>query len=247
MCVIIYTPDKTNRPSKEVLKKCEEQNPHGIGIAFEAADKEMIRVSKAIHMREVNQLMQEVEGGMTIHFRYATAGGETPELCHPFPTTSTAQLWLDFHAEQVLFTNGTWLNWEQSYKVIRNLQGLKKLKGDLSDTRAMAQIVGATGKANWLKDITDKHHAHKRVRSIVQRYGKKPRFFGKWYDRKGIKFSNVRHEEKPVSVSRFLPRYYHSTETQCDPSGLPNKVIGQATEQDILGFPLWEDEDQSKI
>ena len=51
-------------------------------------------------------------------------------------------------------SNGTWMNWEQSYEIIKKLGSIKAINGKMSDTRAMAHIVGTKRKTSWLREIT---------------------------------------------------------------------------------------------
>lgn len=212
MCVIIFSPNTGSRPSNKTLELCEKANPHGIGIVTQGSRK-MFSVSKGVSLDFVKKTLKNTEGAIAIHFRYATVGGTKDSLCHPFPCTDRAETWLDFEASDILMTNGTWMNWSQSYSIVRKLQKIGKLRGDISDTRAMAQIIGATREHTWLGDITDKHPKHKRVRSLyMSKYqSRRTYFYGKWDSYEGCKFSNMRWKDpKPTIKHSFLPRYQPS-------------------------------------
>lgn len=213
MCVIIFSPNTGNRPSSKTLELCNKANPDGIGVVTQG-DAEMYSVSKGISLDMLQKTIDKTDGAIAIHFRYATVGGINDKLCHPFPCTPKAETWADYQASDILMTNGTWMNWEQSYEAIRKLLRLPKLRGEVSDTRAMAQVVGSSLKTSWLENITDKHPLSKRVRSLYMSKSRKqsPLFFGDWTTHEGCKFSNMRWQP-PKVVKRKL---YQPSATQQD-------------------------------
>lgn len=217
MCVIIFSPCAGSRPSSKTLADCEKANPHGIGIVTQGS-RQMFSVSKGVSLDYVKKTLRNTDGPIALHFRYATAGGVSNKLCHPFPCTPKAETWIDYEASDILMTNGTWLNWEQSYEVVRKLLKLPALKGSLSDTRAMAQIVGSSLSTAWLANITDKHPNHKRVRSLYMSKCKKKTatFYGDWENYEGCKYSNMRWKPSKFKARRhsFLP--YKPQATQED-------------------------------
>ena len=221
MCVIIFSPNTGNRPSSKTLELCNKANPHGIGIVTQGS-KDMFSVSKGVSLDYVKKTLRNTDGAIAIHFRYATVGGIEDELCHPFPCTTKAETWTDYEASDILMTNGTWLNWEQSYEVLRKLLKLPKLHGDISDTRAMSQVVGSSLSTSFLSNITDKHPQSTRVRSLYMSKCKKrtASFYGDWQNYEGCKFSNMRWQP-----SRFTARKH---------SFIPHKP--SATQQD---FSSW--------
>ena len=107
MCIIIYSPNAGFRPSMETLDKCQQANPHGIGIVTMGDDK-YFDITKAVSLEHAKNVIDQEQGAVALHFRYATAGGNGKNLCHPFPCTSQAQTWLDYRSSEILMTNGTW-------------------------------------------------------------------------------------------------------------------------------------------
>ena len=217
MCVIIFSPCKGSRPSARTLELCEKANPHGIGIVTQGNSK-MYSVSKGVSMDYLKKALANTDGAIAIHFRYATVGGIEPELCHPFPCTHRAENWLDYEASDVLMTNGTWMNWEQSYQIIRKLTKTPKLQGEISDTRAMAQIIGSQQSYSWLHNVSDKHPQSKRVRSLYLTKGKnkKMHFFGEWSNYEGCKFSNMRWKPQKFKARKHPFMKYKPSATQED-------------------------------
>lgn len=196
MCVIIFSPCKGSRPSSKTLELCEKANPHGIGIVTQGS-KEMFRVNKGVSLSFVKETLRSTGGAIAIHFRYATAGGIKKSLCHPFPCTEKAERWLEYESSDLLMTNGTWTDWEDNYKVISKLLNLPTLKGSLSDTRALSQIVAFSKSSRFLQNITDKHLSYKLVRSLHLQKNKTAKFYGKWSDFEGCLFSNLRWRVRP--------------------------------------------------
>src|SRR5947209_8400141 len=103
MCVILVCPPNV-RPTREVLRACEESNPHGAGVAWREEDGR-IHWRKNLSAVQVECLLRELSGGVVIHFRWASVGGVNERLCHPFPINQTASLKLAGRAKSVLFHN----------------------------------------------------------------------------------------------------------------------------------------------
>lgn len=83
-----------------------------------------------------------LSGEIVIHFRWASVGEVTPELCHPFPVTSKATTRLSGQARAVLFHNGTWGQWRDT---LRRMPRHRSPDGLLSDTRVAASVVDLCG------------------------------------------------------------------------------------------------------
>lgn len=215
MCVIIFSPNTGNRPSSKTLELCEKANPHGIGIVTQGT-RQMFSVSKGVSLDYVKKILKTTDGAIAIHFRYATVGGVQDELCHPFPCTTKAETWLDYESSDLLMTNGTWMNWEQSYQAMKKLLKIPNLTSDISDTRALAQVIGTTLNTSFLANITDKHPQSTRVRSLYLSKSKKrtASFYGTWHSYEGCKFSNLRWKVRKSKARRFLT--YKPSATQED-------------------------------
>ena len=229
MCVIIYCKKDGNRPTRKILNKCEKANPHGIGVAYRKQGSDMYSVAKGISMETLVRIMDKYDGEIAIHFRYATVGGQAKELCHPFPTTPKAETWLDYEANAILFSNGTWENWKDAYEVNRQILGLRKLDGKMSDTRALAKLVAKHGKAKFLNSIRDTHHKHDYIRCLVMKTFKPAVMTGKWYEKNDVYYSNLRWDSRTM-----IPKKY-------------SRYWGKASVSDILGQATMLDEDDGSI
>lgn len=227
MCVIIYCKKDGNRPTEKVLKKCEQANPHGIGVAYQRKGSDMYTVAKGISFNTLIKIMNRHDGEIGIHFRYATVGGKTKELCHPFPTTPKVETWLDYESNAILFSNGTWENWDESYEMHRQLLKLKKLDGQMSDTRALAKLVSKHGKTGFLNYVKDVHAKHDFVRCLIMKTSKPAAMTGTWHKVGGVMYSNTRWQ---VNTRRSVANYW-----------------GRARVSDILGQATLMDENDGSV
>jgi len=109
MCVILVCPPAV-RPGAEILEACHRGNPHGAGVGWRQRGK--VHWMKNLDPDEVEQLIDQLEGEIVIHFRWASVGGVDPRLCHPFPVDAMAGTKLSGTANRLLFHNGTWSGWK---------------------------------------------------------------------------------------------------------------------------------------
>jgi len=185
MCVIVHTPDKKHRPSLDTLRACERANPHGNGIAWQYSGR--VHYLKGLSAPSIAEVLDTLEGPVVIHFRYATVGAKSTELCHPFPVTQSARPQPYGTARSVLFHNGHWAEWEE-FEFIHNLE----LHGPVSDSRVIA--VGTfLGGFEWLRTVPSGRFALMSADTIE--------LLGEWLTHAcapGCKFSNLNWE-------RFLP------------------------------------------
>lgn len=185
MCVILICPEQV-RPSLEKLRLCQQKNPHGIGIAWR--DRGAVGWTKNNNVEVIDQLARRIKGEIIIHFRLASVGGVCDELRHPFPIRRDAGLERFGRHRSVLFHNGTWHGWSKALDYARN-DGHSIPKGTMSDTRAAAflcsiygtEFLSKCGVSRWVY-----FSAAKTVR------------IGRWHEREGIAYSNLRWLPKPV-------------------------------------------------
>lgn len=203
MCVIVYCP-QGERPAFDELLTMSNANPHGIGVAWRTSDR--VHYVKGISLNRLVGYLDK-PGELIIHFRYASVGGVSPELCHPFPVRVDAPLHLRGKTSAVIFTNGTWQNWSAINETISRRLNLPPLQGEVSDTRVIARLVKATGATRWLTQIKDTNRNESTVRSLIfDRH--KTRIFGDWREQDGIFFSNLRWDRPrafPFFDGRHLP------------------------------------------
>lgn len=182
MCVILHCEKAI--PTLDDLKKMEAANSAGGGVAW--FEKNRVRWSKGIRAKAIFEIISSMPPPFVIHFRLATVGGVKKTLCHPFPISPDSELLLNGTAHGVLFHNGHCTNWEQLA-----LAAGVELKGDVSDTRALAAITARNQNPNWLKTITD--------RFAIMTGGEVHRL-GNWTEEGGIHYSNTFWRYRPAAV-----------------------------------------------
>jgi hypothetical protein len=143
MCVIIVA--ETGKPDLETLQQCQAQNPHGAGIAWR--DGGVVKWKKGLKANDVFDIVKRVEVPFVIHFRMATQGGISDEMCHPFPVNKECSIAVDGSATKVLFHNGHWSEWEEAVFKSAISMGIRVPEGNWSDSRAMAWLVRNHGNA----------------------------------------------------------------------------------------------------
>jgi len=174
MCVILVCPTKV-RPSREILDACHQANPHGAGVAWRDGGK--VKWFKDLNPEELARLLPLLPGEIVIHFRLASVGGVDPKLCHPFPITPQATVRRSGQARAVLFHNGTWGGWRETYRAMpRHCLS----SGPLSDSRVAAALVELNG-MDVLDDLPGRYVVFDRDFTEL---------FGDWQRWQGMKVSN---------------------------------------------------------
>ena len=181
MCVIAYCEKKI--PTQEQLNQMETQNSAGAGVAWFEAGR--VKWEKGISAKRVGELLGVIPLPCVIHFRLATVGGQTRKLCHPFPISEDSPLFKCGVADSVLFHNGHCNHWEE-YLMASGL----KLKGDVSDSRAIAAITAHNQNLQWLYRISGIYAVMLAEKQTVLRVGYYTEQDGVWY-------SNLYWERKP--------------------------------------------------
>ena len=115
MCIIVYKPKGASLPSKDTLRTCWENNPHGAGIMW--ADGSNVRIQKGFMswdafdraLDEVTSKLDVVATPMALHFRIATHGAVKPGCCHPFAVKDSYERMRQTHisADVGFMHNGT--------------------------------------------------------------------------------------------------------------------------------------------
>lgn len=199
MCVIICIEDG-KYPSLETLNSAEKLNSHGGSIAWLNKDKTKSYL-KGITAKKINSIIEKElkpNGIMTaiIHFRIASVGEVSKQLCHPFEVTNNVSLNLkgDKLKCSLLFHNGTWSDYAEALlEYFGTLTEATKVpKGEWSDTRVMAYLAHRLGhkKLNKITSGVNKI-ALLTSRGIVK--------YGSWVNHEGNQCSNDLFVDKPFS------------------------------------------------
>lgn len=156
MCVILS--GTTQRPTQAELLAAELQNPDGAGIAW--VDNKAVHFRKGLTADEVHEVLSGVPqtSPWVIHFRFATVGEPSAELCHPFPISPNCPEDTSGTSDRVLFHNGTISGWRErldAFVFHPTFQGSVP-PGEWSDSRGTAFLLGLHGDVRALNFIDGK-------------------------------------------------------------------------------------------
>lgn len=146
MCVIYACTGKV--PDIEELEAGGLVNDDGGGVAWvdTIRGEKRVRWDKGLKTaKDVHDVAAQLPLPVLIHFRYATIGGPTPLLTHPFPVTERVPLALRGNTVAVLMHNGHWGKWDDAIKDLCARSGKKLPEGPWSDSRAMAWVAANFG------------------------------------------------------------------------------------------------------
>jgi hypothetical protein len=127
------------------LKKAENANPHGAGLAW--IDQKTKKVNwikgKNVKSKTILKYIKKynIQFPYIVHFRIASIGDINDKLCHPFSLNAKLdENKLNGSSKAgVLFHNGTLREYKIHEKLIFSKTN-EKIKGDLSDSRLFAYI-----------------------------------------------------------------------------------------------------------
>lgn len=145
MCVIIASPKGTKIP-EDILREAATSNRDGAGIAW-IKDGKVHWVKGLMNIDDTLKAYANIEGPHAIHFRFATHGGTTPLLTHPFPVTDQVRLDLKGSGFKLLMHNGVYTDWQDDLKASILSSGKPCPEGPWSDTRGVAFIAKQHGDA----------------------------------------------------------------------------------------------------
>lgn len=172
------------KPTLEILQKCEDKNPHGGGMAFFIKGKKHPQYIKSLTAKEIFERIQTIELPFAIHFRYASVGGRSPFLTHPFEISAKSELKIRGNAPKLLMHNGHISDWEV-YLDASN-PGDYPDKYLMSDTRAIAMIIRDNNE-KFLKRLNGYY-------VVIDGTGKDEyrfKLFGSFIEEDGILYSNM--------------------------------------------------------
>ena len=144
MCIILLAENK--HLTKDILKKAENNNPHGSGIAWINQKTKRVQWIKAENLTadKIYKIIKskKIQLPYVVHFRITSIGETCDELCHPFSLNAK----LDENEltgsseEGVLFHNGTMRSYKDHLDIIFNLNNEKLPSGKISDSRTMSYL-----------------------------------------------------------------------------------------------------------
>lgn len=201
MCVILVCPPNV-RPDRATLDACHRANPHGAGVAWR--EDRSVRWFKGLDPSDIEPLIAELSGEIIIHFRLASVGEVTPKLCHPFPVTRSASTRQSGHARAVLFHNGTWSSWRETFRRMPRGRFTDDL---LSDSRVAASLVDLCG-TNVLYRLPGRYVFFERDFTEL---------FGEWQGWRGMMASNLNFTHHLDRRSIFGPKHTQSADSWNQP------------------------------
>jgi hypothetical protein len=144
MCIILLAENK--HLTKDILKKAENNNPHGSGIAWINQKTKKVEWIKAENLTadKIYKIIKskKIQLPYIVHFRITSIGETCDELCHPFSLNAKLnENELSGSSEEgVLFHNGTMRSYKDHLDIIFNLNNEKLPSGKISDSRTMSYL-----------------------------------------------------------------------------------------------------------
>ncbi len=131
MCIIVYVPADTQRPSLNTLEECWKTNSHGAGFMY-AADGQLVIKKGFMNERDFFKAWKKVPEKVAVvaHFRIRSHGDISAALTHPFIVNKQC----------ALVHNG-----------ILNIQVPKEVEKTQSDTSYFVEAVLGELQADWYK------------------------------------------------------------------------------------------------
>ena len=111
---MIFVIEDGNFPDLDTLKSAELLNNHGAGMSY--ISNNQVHYEKGINAEKIHEILQSGITGkkVIIHFRLASVGNQSKQLCHPFPISNKAELSISGIADNgVFFHNGTLIDWRE--------------------------------------------------------------------------------------------------------------------------------------
>lgn len=188
MCVAIILNEPGKRPTLEQLRAMERGNSDGAGVGWYDAEMGTCRWVKGLTAEGLNGILDNIPRPALVHFRFATVGGNSPELCHPFPVSGDMDDGVIGAASEILIHNGHWSDWDDYYRTFAQ-EVATPPKGKWSDTRFAAYLMALAPKERdaIAAEVDGKVailSATPEATGVVTRWGD-------WTDHEGCLYSNM--------------------------------------------------------
>lgn len=231
MCIAIYHPHDAPLLSKEVLKRCAENNDDGMGIMW-ASPNGTIQMYKTLEDFEsfyaVVASVQLLKYPFVLHFRLTTHGGTNIENTHPFFIPNTAGEWAMCH-NGVISAMPTAAGKSDTRFFADALGELKP--GWLENPAAVAMVEDTLGKGNKVVMMNNKGDV------VILNENAGVWDDGVWYSNTGYRTSrwnwkSWQHDDDYSSYDwRSDPRYgRHSGSTAASGAAPSCRVVGTPSE-----------------
>ncbi|MCA1841300.1 MAG: hypothetical protein LC723_13420 [Actinobacteria bacterium] len=187
------------------MSKAWDWNDQGGGVAW--IDGKSVRWKKGLGEDEMQELCRTLPLPYVAHFRIASVGVKSSDLCHPFPMHKDVPTALEGRTPKgVLFHNGTWGKWKGWTLEACVRRNTEMPEGLWNDTRALAWFASLYGVP--ILEVIDEKTAVVRPTGVE--------IFGNgWGEEGGILVSN----------KIFLNQTRHRTQTHGGHSGTGYTVL----------------------
>lgn len=200
MCVICISPKGIRQPNEEELRDMWLTNPHGAGYMVARDGNVEIHKGFMDYFEFLDQIQFENftdDDVVVYHFRIATQGGINPQMCHPFPYTTTTKglTALDVQCRVGIAHNG----------IIRLTSNGDK---ELSDTALYIRDYLPRRVKNGLNNMALNAIYHDIQSRMVFLFADGSfKKVGNWEEVDGLIYSNLHHTARylPRNVRRFKP------------------------------------------
>lgn len=156
MCIIIAKKSGAELPTKEILKRCDDKNPHGIGICYKLPNGK-VRIKKDFVTVEglydylTSKITLETE--LIIHFRIATSGLRDEGNRHPFAVVDDCMEMRKVNSvvdcalahNGILSQYGRHATYSDTMKFIKHIMSKDIVKNNIMDTTIQELIIGTIG------------------------------------------------------------------------------------------------------
>jgi hypothetical protein len=142
MCVAVTLESDTSL----TLDECDQMartNNDGYGIAFAKDGRVWCIKGAKMGINRLHRLIERYRAyPRLVHFRFATAGSTSDQLCHPFSVDHQARCKPTGVTSLAMIHNGHWGDWEEIHKDLKSRHLLPD-NGPWSDTRLAAYLMSA--------------------------------------------------------------------------------------------------------
>jgi hypothetical protein len=172
----------------------DRANPHGIGLAWLDTRRGTVEYLKGLTADETIAMTRRLPLPQIVHFRFASVGGTTAVLGHPFPVGGAAPLAMAGSAPSVVFHNGTWTDWRVGLELLKEDGHVVNPKEPWSDTRVMAAMLASYSSAL----VAEVVGAGQKL-AILHGDGK-VELFGEFMLHRGVRVSNLWWRPRPAPI-----------------------------------------------
>ncbi|MBR4002951.1 MAG: hypothetical protein IKI95_02640 [Clostridia bacterium] len=192
MCIIAIKPKNVAMPTKEILERMFDKNPHGAGVVY-TTEKHTIKIVKGLMSK--NEFLKVCEKIPTtavaiLHARISTSGGVCKELTHPYELTNDfkklRRLTTEIANGYAVAHNGVFNEFGTMFEANDTMQFIATYLTALEDLKKNAN--GTILDAD-IKPIINKLVSGSRL-VIIDNEGNWQKYGSNWEEHNGVYYSN---------------------------------------------------------